>query len=53
MTTYRSALFWFRRDLRFDDNAGLGYALRSAERVFCAFIYDRAILDHDCFLRSR
>lgn len=45
MPAYRSALFWFRRDLRDDDNAGLYYALRSAERVYCAFVFDREILD--------
>ena len=45
MPAYRSALFWFRRDLRDVDNVGLYYALRSAERVFCAFVFDRAILD--------
>lgn len=45
LPAYRSALFWFRRDLRTDDNAGLYYALRSAERVYCAFVYDRAILE--------
>ena len=45
MPAYRSALFWFRRDLRDEDNAGLYYALRSAERVYCAFVFDREILD--------
>jgi deoxyribodipyrimidine photo-lyase len=40
-----SALFWFRRDLRADDNAGLGAALAAARRVWCAFVFDRAILD--------
>ena len=45
LPAYRSALFWFRRDLRHEDNAGLYYALRSAERVFCAFVFDREILD--------
>ncbi len=45
MKTYESALFWFRRDLRFEDNAGLYYALISARRVHCAFIFDREILD--------
>ena len=45
MAPYRSALFWFRRDLRDDDNAGLFFALKSAERVFCAFVFDREILD--------
>lgn len=45
MPAYRSALYWFRRDLRDEDNAGLYYALRSAERVYCAFVFDREILD--------
>ena len=45
MPAYRSALFWFRRDLRDDDNAGLNFALKSADRVYCAFVFDRAILD--------
>jgi deoxyribodipyrimidine photo-lyase len=45
LPAYRSALFWFRRDLRDDDNAGLYYALRSAERVHCTFVFDREILD--------
>ncbi|HET7732151.1 MAG TPA: deoxyribodipyrimidine photo-lyase [Usitatibacter sp.] len=42
---YRSALFWFRRDLRDRDNAGLYHALRASARVFCAFVFDREILD--------
>ena len=45
MHAYGSALFWFRRDLRVEDNAGLYYALRSAPRVFCAFVFDREILE--------
>jgi deoxyribodipyrimidine photo-lyase len=45
LPSYRTALFWFRRDLRDGDNAGLYYALRSAEKVFCAFVFDREILD--------
>ena len=44
MAAYRSALFWFRRDLRLDDNVGLYQALRAAQRVHCAFVFDRAIL---------
>jgi deoxyribodipyrimidine photo-lyase len=38
-------LFWFRRDLRMDDNAGLYHALCSGRRVYCAFVFDRDILD--------
>lgn len=40
-----SILVWFRRDLRDYDNAALGEALRRARAVYCAFIYDRDILD--------
>jgi deoxyribodipyrimidine photo-lyase len=40
-----SALVWFRRDLRLDDHAALHHALRNHPRVFCAFVFDRAILD--------
>ncbi|RLJ68397.1 cryptochrome/photolyase family protein [Sulfurisoma sediminicola] len=40
-----AALVWFRRDLRFDDHAALHHALRNHSRVFCAFVFDRAILD--------
>ena len=43
--TYKTGLVWFRRDLRAQDNAALYHALTSCERVFCAFIFDRAILD--------
>jgi deoxyribodipyrimidine photo-lyase len=40
-----TALVWFRRDLRVADNAALYHALRSARQVWCAFVFDRAILD--------
>lgn len=39
------SLAWFRRDLRLDDNAALGWALAQAERVFCCFVFDTEILD--------
>jgi deoxyribodipyrimidine photo-lyase len=38
-------LVWFRRDLRDFDHAALSEALRRARRVYCAFVFDRAILD--------
>ncbi len=38
------ALFWFRRDLRLDDNAGLYKALTSGYAVLPIFIFDREIL---------
>jgi len=45
LPAYRSTLFWFRRDLRDDDNAGLYYALRSAGHAYCVFVFDTEILD--------
>ncbi len=40
-----SGLVWFRRDLRVDDHAALHLALQQCRRVYCAFIFDRDILD--------
>ncbi|MCI1190710.1 DNA photolyase family protein [Calidifontimicrobium sp. SYSU G02091] len=40
-----AALVWLRRDLRVDDHAALYHALRAARRVWCAFVFDTAILD--------
>jgi deoxyribodipyrimidine photo-lyase len=39
------ALVWFRRDLRVHDHAALYHALKSAQRVWCAFVFDTTILD--------
>lgn len=38
-------LFWFRRDLRLEDNAGLYHALKSYNPVLPIFIFDKNILD--------
>ena len=38
-------LFWFRRDLRLEDNTGLFYALQQEKNVLPLFIFDRKILD--------
>ncbi len=37
-------VFWFRRDLRLDDNVGLFHALNSGEPVLPIFIFDESIL---------
>lgn len=37
-------VFWFRRDLRLNDNCGLYHALRAGESVLPLFIFDRRIL---------
>jgi len=42
---FDSGLVWLRRDLRLSDNAALVAALTQCKRVYCAFIFDRAILD--------
>ena len=39
------SIFWFRRDLRLEDNAGLWKALKSGHPVVPIFIFDRNILD--------
>lgn len=39
------SIFWFRRDLRLEDNAGLYYALKGAQAVLPLFIFDQNILD--------
>ncbi|MER0169252.1 MAG: deoxyribodipyrimidine photo-lyase [Nitrosomonas sp.] len=38
------AVFWFRRDLRLDDNAGLSHALASGRPILPIFIFDPDIL---------
>ena len=42
---YTTGLMWFRRDLRVEDNAALHHALKSCQRVFCVFVFDRDILN--------
>lgn len=41
----RINVFWFRRDLRLNDNAGLYHALKGEYPVLPVFIFDRHILD--------
>ena len=38
-------IFWFRRDLRLNDNNGLFNALKSGKKVQPIFIFDKEILD--------
>ncbi|RXF68365.1 cryptochrome/photolyase family protein [Arcticibacter tournemirensis] len=45
MEKSRVNLFWFRRDLRLHDNAGLYHALKAGLPVLPLFIFDRNILD--------
>ncbi|MCD8400401.1 deoxyribodipyrimidine photo-lyase [Tenacibaculum finnmarkense] len=39
------AIFWFRRDLRLEDNVALFNALNSSNKVLPIFIFDEEILD--------
>ena len=39
------SIFWFRRDLRLDDNVGLYNALKSGQNVLPIFIFDSEILE--------
>lgn len=40
-----TALVWFRRDLRADDQAALYHACKDARQVWCGFVFDTDILD--------
>ena len=61
-----TSLFWFRRDLRLEDNAGLYHALKEQGAVLPIFIFDTEILNrlddpsdarvtfiHDCLIRIK
>src|ERR1700748_2342351 len=39
------SVFWFRRDLRIDDNAALYHALKNNPNVLPVFIFDTGILN--------
>ncbi|MFK7808443.1 MAG: deoxyribodipyrimidine photo-lyase [Saprospiraceae bacterium] len=43
--TKQATFFWFRRDLRLQDNAGLYRALKNHKNVTPVFIFDKNILD--------
>jgi deoxyribodipyrimidine photo-lyase len=45
MTSNPVTIFWHRRDLRLEDNAGLYHALKSGLPVLPIFIFDKHILD--------
>ncbi|GIZ08435.1 deoxyribodipyrimidine photo-lyase [Flavobacterium sp. UMI-01] len=46
MSKQKVTLFWFRRDLRLEDNVGLYHALKSPFPVIPVFIFDDAILEN-------
>lgn len=45
MTKQQINIFWIRRDIRLDDNAGLYHLLKSKKNVLLLFIFDKSILD--------
>jgi deoxyribodipyrimidine photo-lyase len=42
---FKAGLMWFRRDLRWRDNAALHHALTQCDTVHCVFVFDSDILD--------
>ena len=42
----KTNIFWFRRDLRLDDNIGLNSALSSGNPVLGIFIFDEDIIEN-------
>ena len=46
MSQEKVSIFWFRRDLRLDDNHGLFEALKSKNKVLPIFIFDKDILEN-------
>ncbi|MDD3877168.1 MAG: deoxyribodipyrimidine photo-lyase [Bacteroidales bacterium] len=44
MSKFTITLFWFRNDLRLQDNTALFHALKKHKNVQCLFIFDRNIL---------
>ncbi len=41
----KQGIFWFRRDLRTEDNVGLFHALQECDHVIPVFVFDTTILD--------
>ncbi|NCP98045.1 deoxyribodipyrimidine photo-lyase [archaeon] len=41
----KNSLFWFRRDLRLEDNTALYNALNNSDSVACVFVFDKSILE--------
>lgn len=46
MAKSKYTVFWFRRDLRLEDNCGLFHTLNQQRNVLPVFIFDPDILDH-------
>ena len=41
------SIFWFRRDLRLEDNLGLIQSLQNSTEVIPCFIYDENLIKND------
>ena len=46
MTKQKISIFWFRRDMRLEDNAALWQALKAGNKILPIFIFDKNILEH-------
>ncbi len=42
---YKKSIFWFRQDLRVQDNTGLFEAVQNSHEVFPIFILDEHLLE--------
>lgn len=50
---YKKSIFWFREDLRINDNAGLWNALKESENVLCIYIFNKNEIDNIGFNNKR
>lgn len=50
---YKKSIFWFREDLRINDNAGLWHALKNSEQVLCIYIFNKNDTDEMGFNNKR
>jgi len=42
---YKKSIFWFRQDIRIQDNTGLFEAVHNSKEVLPVFIFDENIID--------
>lgn len=42
---YKKSIFWFRQDLRVQDNTGLFEAVQNSEKILPIFVLDEHLLE--------
>lgn len=50
---YNKTIFWFREDLRINDNAGLWHALKNSKQVLCIYNFNKNETDEIGFNNKR